>query len=67
MNYTELFHATLPETVLEVAALVVLLVDLGILRKAAAHVRLAVAVLLGVVGCWAALECCCSKRAQVML
>ena len=42
MNYTELFHATLPETVLEVAALVVLLVDLGILRKAGAQVRLAV-------------------------
>jgi NADH-quinone oxidoreductase subunit N len=56
MNYTELFRATLPETVLEVAALVVLLVDLGILRKAGAQVRLAVSVLLGVIGCAVALQ-----------
>ena len=56
MNYTELFHVTLPETVLEVAALVVLLVDLGILRKAGTQVRLAVSVLLGVIGCWVALD-----------
>jgi NADH-quinone oxidoreductase subunit N len=56
MNYTELFHATLPETVLEIAALVVLLVDLGVLRKASTQIRLASAVLLGVIGCWAALQ-----------
>ena len=41
MNYADLFRATLPETALEVAALVVLVVDLGFLRKAAkdAHRR----------------------------
>lgn len=55
MNYTDLFRATLPETALEVAALVVLVVDLGFLRKAALNLRVAVAALLGVVGCAAAL------------
>jgi NADH-quinone oxidoreductase subunit N len=55
MNYTDLFRATLPETVLEIAALLVLVVDLGLLRKAALNVRLGVAVALGVVGCGAAL------------
>src|ERR1035438_945320 len=55
MNYADLFRVTLPETVLEVAALVVLVVDLGFLRKAALKVRVAVAALLGVAGCGAAL------------
>ena len=55
MNYADLFRVTLPETALEVAALLVLVVDLGLLRKAALHVRAAVAALLGVVGCGAAL------------
>ena len=55
MNYAELFRLTLPETALEVAALVVLLVDLGLLRKSALHVRAAVAAMLGVVGCGAAI------------
>jgi NADH-quinone oxidoreductase subunit N len=54
MNYADLFRVTLPETVLEVAALLVLVVDLGLLHKAALKVRLAVAVALGVVGCGAA-------------
>jgi NADH-quinone oxidoreductase subunit N len=54
MNYVDLFRVTLPETVLELAALLVLAVDLGLLRKAAAKVRLAVAALLGVAGCGAA-------------
>jgi NADH-quinone oxidoreductase subunit N len=54
MNYADLFRVTLPETALEVAALVVLLVDLGFLRKAALRVRSAVAALLGVAGCGAA-------------
>jgi NADH-quinone oxidoreductase subunit N len=45
----------LPETALEVAALVVLIVDLGFLRKVALKVRVAVAALLGVAGCGAAL------------
>jgi NADH-quinone oxidoreductase subunit N len=55
MNYFDLFRATLPETALEVAALFVIVVDLGFLRKAAAETRVAVAALLGVAGCAAAL------------
>jgi NADH-quinone oxidoreductase subunit N len=51
MNYAELFRATLPETVLEIASLVVLVVDLAFLREAALKVRVAVASLLGVAGC----------------
>jgi NADH-quinone oxidoreductase subunit N len=54
MNYTDLFRVTLPETVLEVAALLVLVADLAFLRKAELRVRAAVAALLGVVGCAAA-------------
>jgi NADH-quinone oxidoreductase subunit N len=55
MNYAELFRLTLPETALEIAALLVLMVDLGLLRKAALPVRAAVAAMLGVVGCGAAI------------
>jgi NADH-quinone oxidoreductase subunit N len=55
MNYADLFRVTLPETALEIAALLVLVVDLGFLRKVALNVRTAVAALLGVVGCAAAL------------
>jgi NADH-quinone oxidoreductase subunit N len=55
MNYLELFRATMPETALEIAALLVLVVDLGPLRRAATEVRRTVAVLLGVLGCGAAL------------
>jgi len=51
MNYADLFRVTLPETALEVAALLVLLVDLGLLRKAALKTRLAASVLVGVMGC----------------
>jgi len=54
MNYADLFRVTLPETALELAALLVLVVDLGLLRKAALKVRVAVAALLGVAGCGAA-------------
>jgi NADH-quinone oxidoreductase subunit N len=54
MNYADLFRVTLPETALEVAALVVLIVDLGFLRKAALNLRVKVAALLGVAGCGAA-------------
>ncbi len=53
--YSDLFRVTLPETALEIAALFVLVVDLGFLRKAALKVRLAVAVSLGVLGCAAGL------------
>jgi NADH-quinone oxidoreductase subunit N len=55
MNYSDLFRVTLPETALELAALLVLIVDLGFLRKAALKVRVAVAALLGVAGCGTAL------------
>ena len=55
MNYTDLFRATLPETALEIAALLVLVIDLGFLRKAALKTRVAVAAILGVAGCGAAL------------
>ena len=55
MNYADLFRMTLPETVLELAALIVLVVDLGFLRKAALQVRVATAALLGVCGCGVAL------------
>src|ERR1035437_888213 len=55
MNYADLFRVTLPETALEVAALIVLVVDLAFLRKAALKLRVAVAPLLGVAGCGAAL------------
>jgi NADH-quinone oxidoreductase subunit N len=55
MNYTDLFRVTLPETALEVAALLVLVVDLACLRKAALKLRVTVAALLGVAGCGAAL------------
>ncbi|HET7104514.1 MAG TPA: NADH-quinone oxidoreductase subunit N [Terracidiphilus sp.] len=51
MNYAELFRVTLPETAMEVAALLVLVVDLGFLRKAAIQVRAATAAMLGIVGC----------------
>lgn len=55
MNYAELFRATLPETILEIAALLVLVVDLVFLRKAVLHVRAGIAAVLGVVGCVVAL------------
>jgi NADH-quinone oxidoreductase subunit N len=55
MNYADLFRITLPETALEVAALLVLVVDLAFLRKAALNVRASVAALLGIAGCIAAL------------
>jgi NADH-quinone oxidoreductase subunit N len=55
MTYADLFRVTLPETALEIAALLVLVVDLGFLRKAALQVRVAVAALLGVIGCGVAL------------
>jgi NADH-quinone oxidoreductase subunit N len=52
--YAQLFYATLPETVLEIAALVVLVVDLVFLRKAELRVRAIWASLLGMLGCAAA-------------
>jgi NADH-quinone oxidoreductase subunit N len=54
MNYADLFRVTLPETMLEIAALLVLVVDLAFLRKAALRVRAAAAAMVGVAGCVAA-------------
>ena len=53
--YPDLFRATLPETALEIAALLVLVIDLGFLRKAALKTRVTTAAILGVAGCGAAL------------
>jgi len=55
MNYAALFRATLPETALEIAALLVIVFDLGFLRKAGNQMRTAVAALVGVAGCAAAI------------
>jgi NADH-quinone oxidoreductase subunit N len=55
MNYANLFRVTLPETVLEVTALLALVVDLGFLRKAALQLRLAAAATVGIVGCGVAI------------
>ncbi len=55
MNYNELFLATLPETVLELAALLVLIVDLGLVRNAGPRYRAVVAAFFGVAGCAVAL------------
>jgi NADH-quinone oxidoreductase subunit N len=54
MNYADLFRVTLPETMLEIAALLALVVDLAFLRKAGLRVRAAAAALVGVAGCVAA-------------
>lgn len=61
MNYAELFRVTLPETALEVAALLILVADLVVLRKAVLKTRAAVAALIGVAGCVAAY---CAMQAQ---
>ena len=55
MNYSDLFRVTLPETALEITALVVLIVDLGLLSKAQLKMRASVAALVGVLGCAAGL------------
>ncbi len=60
MNYAALFHATLPETALEIAALLVIVVDLGFLRKKALETRVAVAAFIGVAGCVAAIGAVCA-------
>jgi NADH-quinone oxidoreductase subunit N len=55
MNYAHLFRAMLPETVLEIAALLVLVVDLGFLRRAGNATRIASAALIAIAGCIGAL------------
>ena len=51
MNYADLLRVTLPETALEITALIVLVVDLSILRKSTLRLRVAGAAVLGVIGC----------------
>jgi NADH-quinone oxidoreductase subunit N len=55
MNYADLFRVTLPETALEIAAILVLIVDLAFLRKAVLQTRVTIAAVLGVAGCAVAL------------
>jgi NADH-quinone oxidoreductase subunit N len=55
MNYFDLLRVTLPETALEIAALLVLVVDLGLLRKSSLRMRIASASILGILGCGVAL------------
>ncbi len=54
MNYADLFRVTLPETALDVAALLILFVDLLPLRKAALQTRIMTAVVIGLFGCGSA-------------
>jgi NADH-quinone oxidoreductase subunit N len=55
MNYADLLRATWPETALEVTALIVLVVDLGLLRGRSLRLRVAADSILGILGCGAAL------------
>jgi NADH-quinone oxidoreductase subunit N len=55
MNYFDLLRVTLPETALEIAALLVLVVDLGLLRKSGLRMRIASAAVIGILGCGVAL------------
>jgi NADH-quinone oxidoreductase subunit N len=55
LNYAELFRATLPETALEVAAVLVLVADLAFLRRATDKLRATAAAGLGIAGCLAAI------------
>ena len=55
MSYSDLFFITLPETILEVISLLVLIVDLGLLRKSSQATRTTAACVLGVSGSVAAI------------
>lgn len=50
VNYGSLLSITAPETILEVVSLLVLIVDLGFLRKSANSARMSTACMLGVIG-----------------
>ncbi len=54
-SLTNLLYLTFPETILEVASLVVLVIDLGILRRRSAAYRTVAAAAFGVMGCLLAL------------
>lgn len=51
VNYGNLFAITLPETILEIVSLIVLIVDLGWLRKSTRTARMIAACMIGVFGC----------------
>jgi len=55
MNYADLFRVTLPESMLEIAALIVLVVDIGFLRRVSLQLRMNIGIALGVLGCLASL------------
>ena len=55
MNYANLFTLTLPETILEIVSLLVLIIDLGLLRKSTQAARMSAACVSGVLGCVAAI------------
>jgi NADH-quinone oxidoreductase subunit N len=55
MNYADLLRATWPETALEVTALIVLVVDLGLLCGRSLRLRVAADSILGMLGCGVAL------------
>jgi len=66
-DYGNLFAITLPETILEVASLLVLVIDLGWLRKSAQSMRMAVACVLGVLGCGASVAWLAARPASTGL
>ncbi len=55
VDYGALFHFTLPETILEIVSLIVLLVDLGLLRRSSHATRMKAACALSAVGCAASI------------
>uniref|UniRef100_E6QMJ9 NADH:ubiquinone oxidoreductase, membrane subunit N n=1 Tax=mine drainage metagenome TaxID=410659 RepID=E6QMJ9_9ZZZZ len=55
INYSQLFAITLPESILELVSLLILVVDLGWMRRFSQTVRMSVATVLGVLGCLASL------------
>jgi NADH-quinone oxidoreductase subunit N len=55
VNYIDLLRVTLPETVLEATALIVLIFDLGVVRGRSLRLRVAAAGVLGLIGCGLAL------------
>jgi NADH-quinone oxidoreductase subunit N len=67
VSFFNLFTITLPETILEVVSLLVLVVDLGFLRKSAAATRTAAASAIGVLGCIASIAWLATHSAPMAL
>jgi NADH-quinone oxidoreductase subunit N len=67
IDYATLVLLARPEIILVVAALIVLALDVSVLRKAAAPTRFAVASLLGIAGCAAAIASLTMVTAQSSL